>query len=120
MIVLGISATTRPSSQSSNDEAGVEMSSESQGDATKEEILTIDTVASELHCSKAHVCKTVRGLVPGVPSLPAIRMGRRILVRRSSLERWKINAEGSWVSDIVPTSPEVDAGRRMKGKKEHA
>ena len=54
-----------------------------------EVLLTVSEVAIDLRCSKAHVCKTIRGRVPGVTPLPAISMGRRKLVRRSSLEQWK-------------------------------
>jgi hypothetical protein len=53
------------------------------------DILTVSEVAVELRCSKAHVCKSINGLVQGVTPLPAISMGRRKLVRRSSLENWK-------------------------------
>ena len=53
------------------------------------EILSITEVALNLRCSKAHVYNAVRGRVPGVSALPAITMGRRKLVRRSSLEQWK-------------------------------
>jgi excisionase family DNA binding protein len=52
------------------------------------EILTIVEVAALLGCSKAHVCKAIKGHVAGVSRLPAISMGRRKLVRRQSLEGW--------------------------------
>jgi len=52
-------------------------------------ILTISEVARDLRCSKAHVYKTINGLVLGVSPLPAISLGRRRLVRRSTLEAWK-------------------------------
>jgi len=52
-------------------------------------ILTVAEVAKELRCSKAHVCHAINGILPGVTALPAIRMGRRKLIRRSSLEQWK-------------------------------
>jgi len=52
-------------------------------------VLTVSEVAHELRCSKAHVYKTINGSVKGVSPLPAILLGRRRLVRRSSLEEWK-------------------------------
>ena len=55
----------------------------------RDEILTIPEVAAELRCSKAHVYKVLRGNVAGVSVLPAICIGRRRLVRRSTLEEWK-------------------------------
>jgi excisionase family DNA binding protein len=54
-----------------------------------DEILSISEVAGYLRCSKAHVYNAINGKVDGVSQLPAIHMGRRRLVRRSSLECWK-------------------------------
>ena len=96
------------------------MSSEPQRRGGNDEILTVDAVASELHCSRAHVCKAVRGLVSGVPPLPSIRMGRRVLIRRTSLEQWKNDAEDRSGGAILLASPEVHAARRMKGQNGHA
>jgi len=80
-----------------------------------DEVLTVAEVATELRCSKAHAYKAIHGTVPGVSQLPAIHMGRRKLVRRSALERWKrANEKGSF-DDIIPVSPEVDAVRPMGG-----
>ena len=53
------------------------------------EILSITEVALNLRCSKAHVYNAINGKITGVSRLPAIPMGRRRLVRRSSLESWK-------------------------------
>lgn len=61
--------------------------------ASDREILTVTETANELRCSKAHVCKAINGLLRGVSPLPAITMGRRKLVRRSSLEKWKRDNE---------------------------
>ena len=62
-----------------------------------DEILTVPEVACELKCSKSHVYKVIRGEVAGVTRLPAIQMGTRRLVRRSSLERWKQENESDFV-----------------------
>ncbi len=61
---------------------------------TSSDILTVAEVATELRCSKAHVYNAINGRVAGVSRLPAISMGRRKLVRRSSLEAWKKANEG--------------------------
>ena len=52
------------------------------------DLLTLKQVADLLHCSKAHVSKAVAGKVQDCPAIPAIRLGRRMLVRRSSLLEW--------------------------------
>jgi len=52
-------------------------------------ILNIEEVAAELGCSKGHVYNAINGKVCGVSALPAIQMGRRSFVRRSTFERWK-------------------------------
>jgi excisionase family DNA binding protein len=62
-----------------------ETSSATNADA----VLTVDEVANELRCSKAHVYNAINGKVSGVSALRVIQMGRRVLVRRSSFEIWK-------------------------------
>jgi hypothetical protein len=57
------------------------------------DILSITEVALNLRCSKAHVYNAINGKITGVSQLPAIPMGRRKLVRRSSLESWKVSNE---------------------------
>lgn len=79
------------------------------------DILTISEVAAELRCSKALVYKLVNGSVCGVSALPVIRLGRRRLVRKASLDEWKRANENRDVGVIMPTSPERDAVERMKG-----
>jgi excisionase family DNA binding protein len=75
--------------------------------------MTIPEVAADLRCSKAHVYNLIHGKVRGVSSLPAIPMGRRILVRRSTLERWKRANERAEREDAILTqSPIVDTVRR--------
>jgi len=71
-------------------------------------VLTITDVAADLRCSKAHVARVILGRVPGVSPLPAISIGRRKLVRRSTLEEWK-RANERAAGAIMPTSPEVAA-----------
>jgi excisionase family DNA binding protein len=52
------------------------------------DLLTVREVAALLHCSKAHVSNVVAGKVRGCDPLPALRLGRRTLIRRESLREW--------------------------------
>lgn len=76
------------------------------------EILTVSEAAAELRCSKAHLHNVIRGTVRGVTPLPTINIGRRRLIRRRTLEQWKVENERSAVSRgaMIRSSPEVDAG----------
>lgn len=81
-----------------------------------DEVLTVAEVAAELRCSKAHVHNAINGKLAGVSPLPAIHMGRRKLIRRSALERWKRLNEKSSFDAMMPASPEVDAVGPMRGE----
>jgi excisionase family DNA binding protein len=52
------------------------------------DLLTLSEVAQILQVSKAHVSNVVAGRVRGCSPMPAVRLGRRRLVCRSSLETW--------------------------------
>jgi excisionase family DNA binding protein len=67
-------------------------------DTTAFDLLTMAEVAELLHCSKAHVCNAIAGRVHGCAPIPAIRLGRRTLVRRESLRQWIEHNEAA----IVP------------------
>ncbi|MBV8551321.1 MAG: helix-turn-helix domain-containing protein [Acidobacteriaceae bacterium] len=54
------------------------------------EILSIDEIAANLRCSRAHVYNAINGKLSGTSQLPAICMGRRKIVRRAAFEAWKI------------------------------
>jgi len=82
---------------------------------TSDPLLTIPEVAADLRCSRAHVYNIINGTVQGVSPLPAIVMGRRKLVRQSTLEQWKRTNERLPRSAMLPASLEVDAVGRMKG-----
>jgi len=56
-------------------------------------VLTLAEVAKDLRSSKAHVCNIIAGRVRGLAPLAVLRLGRRILVRRSTLEEWKTQCE---------------------------
>ncbi len=71
-------------------------------------ILTVPDVARELRCSKAHVHNLINGKVHGTQPLPSLNLGRRRLVRRSTLDEW-IKANEHRFSGTIRSSPEVDA-----------
>jgi excisionase family DNA binding protein len=52
------------------------------------QVMTVPEVAQALRCSKAHVHNLINGHVRGAKPLPSVRIGRRRLVRRSSLDEW--------------------------------
>ena len=54
-----------------------------------DQILTTAEIAAELRCSKARVYRLLNGDVRNVPKLPCICLGRKKVVRRSSVEGWK-------------------------------
>ncbi len=56
-------------------------------------ILTVNEVAAELRCSKAHVHHLIIGTVPGVRPLPSLWLGRRRLVLRASFNAWLKTSE---------------------------
>ena len=51
-------------------------------------LLTVKEVAQLLHCSKAHISNVIAGKVHGFIPIPAVRLGRRTLVRHESLRAW--------------------------------
>lgn len=57
------------------------------------DVLTLGEAASIIRCSKAHLQNVLSGRVDNVPPLPCVRVGRRILIRRESLERWMVAIE---------------------------
>jgi excisionase family DNA binding protein len=57
-------------------------------------VLTVSEVAGRLRCSKGHVHNLINGKVRGTFTLPALRIGRRRMVLKTSLEEWiKANEE---------------------------
>ncbi len=77
------------------------------------ELLTIPELAKELRCSKTHVSNLIRGKVACVPRLPAICMGRRKLVRRSTLQQL-IRAVEEGRDKLA--APETAAGSMIQGE----
>jgi hypothetical protein len=68
------------------------------------DLLTLREVAAALHCSKAHVSNVIAGHVPGCSPIPAVHLGRRMLVRRESLLTWI--ARNEHANDNLRASPE--------------
>jgi excisionase family DNA binding protein len=56
-------------------------------------VLTLEEAADLLRVSKSHLLNILHGRVRGVPPLPQLAIGRRIIIRRESLERWLAAAE---------------------------
>jgi hypothetical protein len=52
------------------------------------DLLTLDEVATILRISKAHASKLIRGSVRGITPLPALRLGRRVIIERDALIHW--------------------------------
>ena len=58
-------------------------------------VLNLAEAANLVRCSRAHLCNVIHHKVPGVPHLPSVRIGRRVLFRRESLEQWLEEVEAS-------------------------
>lgn len=63
-----------------------------------DEVLTVLQIATHMNCSKQHIYHAISGTVAGVSPLPVIKLGRRLLVRRSTFEEWKRSNERSLAS----------------------
>jgi hypothetical protein len=79
-------------------------------------MLTAAEVALDLRCSSAHVHHLIRGAVTSTPPLPALRMGRRVVVRRSSLEQWKTAVENLGPGGTLGSSLNVDTVDASRSK----
>jgi excisionase family DNA binding protein len=67
------------------------------------DLLSMSEVAILLKCSKAHVCNAVAGRVRGCQPIPSVRLGRRTLIRRSSLLSWI--EQNELANDNLESSP---------------
>ena len=56
-------------------------------------VLTLRETAAVLRCSMAHISNIINRKVPGLPVLPIVRIGRRILIRRDAIEKWLLAVE---------------------------
>lgn len=76
-------------------------------------LLTVAEAARELRCSKAHVHNIIHGRVEGLPPLPVVRIGRRVLIRHEGLRAWIVSVEGlefRAANDNQPAPRERTAG----------
>ena len=72
-------------------------------------VLTIPEVAAILRCSRAHVYNLINCRVSSTQRLPAIRMGRRVVVRWGAVKDWQREVEqASRYGDILRSSSDVD------------
>ena len=76
------------------------------------EVLTVRDVALELRCSVDHVYNVINGRVKNTSRLPSIRIGRRRLVQRDTLEDWKRSNEEGDLDGIA--SSKLNAVRRIE------
>jgi len=76
------------------------------------DLLTLAEVADLLHVSKAHICKAVAGRVRGCAPIPSVALGRRKLIRRSSLLAWIAANERAAADATMNPSPVRGAGKR--------
>lgn len=56
--------------------------------AALSKVLNLAEAAALVRCSRAHLSNVANGKVHGIPRLPTVRIGRRVLFRRESLELW--------------------------------
>lgn len=63
--------------------------------APPSKVLNLAEAAALVRCSRAHLSNVINGKVRGIPRLPAVRIGRRVLFRRESLEVWLQQVESA-------------------------
>jgi excisionase family DNA binding protein len=56
-------------------------------------MLTLSQAAAQLCCSKAHLSNVINGKLLRVPPLPVVRIGRRVLIRQETLQKWLAELE---------------------------
>ena len=49
-------------------------------------VLNLAEAAAFVRCLRAHLCNVIHHKVSGVPHLPIVRIGRRVIFRREPLE----------------------------------
>lgn len=68
------------------------MSAASQA-IVQREIMDIKAAATYLGVSRSHLSHILAGKVPGLPSIPHVRAGRRALIRRAVIDQWIVDQE---------------------------
>jgi hypothetical protein len=66
-------------------------------------VMNLAEAARFVRCSRSHLCNVLNGKVRGVPSLAAVRIGRRVLFRREALEKWLLEAETASSENRTPS-----------------
>jgi len=61
-------------------------------------VVDVAEAGASVRCTRAQPCNLIPHKLPGISSLPSVRIGRRVLFRRESLEQWLEEVETS-----VPT-----------------
>ena len=56
-------------------------------------MMTMAEASAFLRCSRSHLSNLLNGKVQSTPSLPFVRVGRRVLFRQQALEAWLRNLE---------------------------
>jgi hypothetical protein len=67
------------------------------GQSNMSHILTLAEAAAFLRCSKSHLSNLLNGKVLGMPPLPVVRVGRRVLFIQLSLEEFVRQVESGGV-----------------------
>src|SRR5215472_10607654 len=91
------------------DESAVQRASEAET-VPRPKVLNLAEAATLVRCSRAHLSNIVNGKVGGIPRLPTLRIGRRVLFRRESLELWLQQVEAT----SLTRKPSVDAPSALK------
>jgi hypothetical protein len=76
------------------DESAVQRVNETET-VHRPKVLNLAEAAALVRCSRAHLSNIVNGKVRGIPRLATVRIGRRVLVRRESLELWLQEVEAT-------------------------
>jgi hypothetical protein len=76
------------------DDSAVQRVSETES-VPRQKVLNLAEAAALVRCSRAHLSNIVNGKVHGIPRLPTVRIGRRVLFRRESLELWLQEVEST-------------------------
>ena len=86
----------------------VDLTTNRSSEPAIDSVLTVDEVAHELKCSKAHVYNLINNRVVGVTPLPTISLGRKRLIRRSSFEAWKRANEANRLGATLAAEPNIN------------
>ena len=88
--------------------SALDLTSGRSSEVVLDTVLTVHEVAQELKCSKAHVYNLINNRVVGVKPLPTISLGRKKLIRRSSLEAWKRANEANGLGATLAAEPNIN------------